>query len=184
MNVFPSSIGGHHAIAGRNSQPRASFKYAMSSQRQNKGLSRRLPRVDCIARHDELNRGVGGWHQSSIEEEYPNSALAALPHSQAARDSESYHHEQAPSRSLTSFAEDDEPANHLRRAGQATASSPLKWRTVMLKVSGEALQVNLWPNFPNLCPCNPWPHLLSSISYPCSGRAWLWCRCQGHEVGG
>jgi hypothetical protein len=136
MNILSSSIGGHRAITGSKSQSRGSFIDAISSRRQNKGLAR----VDCIARHDELNRGIGGWHQSSIEEESPASTLAALPHSQAARDSESYHHEQAPSRSLTNFTEDDEPAIHLRRAGQA--SSRLKWRTIMLKVSGEALQVN------------------------------------------
>ena len=65
-------------------------------------------------------------------------ALAALPHSQAARDSESYHHEEAPSRSLRSTFEDDE---QMTPKWPSSSASSLKYKTIMLKVSGEALQV-------------------------------------------
>lgn len=107
-----------------------------------------FPALNCLAgaRNDELNHGIGGWHlpgdavaSTSAPSAWP---CPALPHSQAARDSESHHHDQAPARSMTSF--DDDDVSRLALEGQFSmpdSSRKLKYKTIMLKVSGEALQV-------------------------------------------
>ena len=64
----------------------------------------------------------------------------ALPHSQAAREAESYHHEQAPRRAFTSYDDDE---RQLARKATSSSTQNLRYKTIMLKVSGEALQVTV-----------------------------------------
>ncbi len=77
-----------------------------------------------------------------MEHEFSTS-VAALPYSDAGRDdSEAAQSPQSPTRSLTSF-DDDFSSNSVVDMLHAKPRRPLKYNTIMLKVSGEALQVGV-----------------------------------------
>ena len=99
-------------------------------QRRNPGYTR----ASCYAggRQDDF-LGIAGRHSDVV-----STSASALPHSQAARDSESFHHEQAPRRSFTSYDEDE---RIFALKAKNSSVQNLRFKTIMLKVSGEALQV-------------------------------------------
>ena len=138
-------------IHRRPSVSRCSAQLGLIKKRNDRNLAAR-----CIAggRNDNLSdkacaKGLSGglsdWSAVNTSSTTSQSALSALPHSQAARDSEAHHHDQAPLRSFTSFDDDEMAGVAMAATGCERlfggASRKLKYKTIMLKVSGEALQV-------------------------------------------